>query len=161
MKTVKLSLIVLLVIISLNTCVAGKQTSPKRLRILDFSGHYQCKVFDEKDKWLPQDLVIKKNSKNSHSKEGLGAYTIHFTLPPNKKVSGLPPHISVKGAMATNGNMIAMNFRNTNPKASTDYGTIIGIATHYLGKRTVLHLFSYEPAYKGGDNSFAKCTKVS
>lgn len=120
----------------------------------NLSGKYSCNGYDRQDKFLHSTaLTFTLDSKNSMLRNGYGAYHLQW-----------PPNVAATGAVATNGNMLAIIFKNTNPKAPTDYGVLIGTATHDQDTRgvshTVLHFFGYQPVYKGGDNSTWICKKI-
>lgn len=129
----------------------------------NLAGSYACTGYDKQDKALSCSLTITLNAKNSILENGYGAYNLTMVAPPSMIVEGLPPNIAATGSIASNGNTFAMSFKNTNPKAPTDYGTAIGVVTHDQDEKgvthTKLHFFSYQSAYKGGDNSVWICVK--
>lgn len=131
----------------------------------NLAGIYNCIGYDKKDKALSQKLTITLDEKNSMLENGYGAYTFKAEVPPTVKVKDLPPNIVVTGAIASSGNIFSMSFQNTNAKAAADYGTVIGISAYTQDKngtgQTILHLFSYQPAYKGGDTSLWTCLKLN
>jgi hypothetical protein len=129
----------------------------------NLAGNYTCTGYDRQDKDLRCQLTVTLDAKNSLLQNGYGAYKIKMVAPTDMVVKGLPPNIAATGEIASNGNTFALSFKNTNPKAPTDYGTGIGTASHVQDKtgafHTVLHFFSYQSVYKGGDNSTWTCKK--
>jgi hypothetical protein len=127
----------------------------------NLAGEYSCSGYDRQDHYLTQKLTVKYDAKNSIPENGYGTYSVKAEAPTDLKVKGLPANIVVIGSMATSGNTFAINFHNTNPKAPADNGVVVGVSTydqdqHGIG-RTTLHFFSYQPNYKGGDNSLWTC----
>lgn len=133
-------------------------------KINNLAGTYTCVGYDKKDKNLSQKLIITLDKKNSMLENGYGAYTFIAEVPPTIVVKGLPSNIVVAGAIASSGNTFSMSFQNTNAKAAADYGTVIGVSTYTQDKNgtghTMLHLFSYQPTYKGGDTSLWTCSRL-
>jgi hypothetical protein len=130
----------------------------------NLAGKYVCNGYDREDKALwGTTMIITFDTKNSILQNGYGAYHFEWKAPSTIVVKGLPSNIEATGSIASNGNNFALSFKNTNPKAPTDYGTAIGVITHDQDRngisQTVLHIFSYQPVYKGGDNSSWVCTK--
>ena len=158
MQQILVSSIILINFISPFYAYAGSSVATNNL-----TGKYTCTGYDKKDKGLEQNLIIKLDSKNSILENGYAAYSFKAEVPSTLVVKGLPPNIVITGSMASSGNTFSMNFQNTNPKAPADHGTVIGVATYDKDKsgigHTMLHLFSYQPDYKGGDNSIWTCTK--
>lgn len=129
----------------------------------NLSGKYACTGYDRIDGALSCHLSIVLDAKNSMLENGYSAYTIKMVAPSSMVVKDLPKNIAATGSIASSGNTFAMSFKNTNPKAPTDYGTAVGVVTHdqdNVGRsHTILHFFSYQSAYKNGDHSTWVCTK--
>lgn len=130
----------------------------------NLAGKYTCNGYDKQDKTLSgTNLILTLDPKNSMLQNGYAAYTLEWIAPATLVVKGLPPNVAASGAIAANGNMLALMFKNNNPKAQADYGVLIGTATHDQNAQgisnTVLHFFGYQPIYKSGDNSTWVCTK--
>ena len=107
----------------------------------NLAGEYACNGYDRQDKALRCKLTITLDTKNSLLQHGYGAYNIKMLAPSDMVVEGIPPNIAATGSIASNGNTFAMSFKNTNPKAPTDYGTAIGMATYDQDKNGISCLF--------------------
>lgn len=132
--------------------------------INDLSGKYSCNGYDRQDKALRNTTItLTLDKKNSLLQSNYSAYHLQWSAPPTFVVKGLPPNVAATGAVAVSGNTLAVFFKNTNPKASADYGVLVGTVTYDQDEKgkshTVLHLFGYQPVYKGGDNSTWSCVK--
>lgn len=128
----------------------------------DLSGKYSCNGFDRQDKSIKNTtLIVSLDKENSILKNNYSAYHVQWAAPSAFKVKGLPSHVAATGAIAANGNTLALMFKNTNPKAPTDYGVLIGKAIHNKdasgNNQIILHFFGYQPVYKNGDNSTWVC----
>lgn len=159
----KKSIIISFFIFLSNTsfCLSAQENS---INMSDLSGKYLCNGYDQQDKSLRGttiNLVLDK--KNSLLQNNYVAYRLQWSAPSTFRVKGLPPNVGATGAVAASGNSLAVYFKNTSPKAPTDYGVLIGSATHDQNEQgishTILHLFGYQPVYKGGDNSTWTCVK--
>lgn len=123
----------------------------------DFSGTYQCHLFDHSDGPFDATLVLKRNKSASFDDEGYGSYDIKFN------VKGIP--YAYTGIAAARGNDLALYFESTgNNKNPDDRG--VGIASVIVdqdksGKDVVsIHKFYYEKSYKGKSNyGFEDCVK--
>lgn len=123
----------------------------------DFSGSYQCHLYDHIDGPFDATLTLKLVSDASLPKAGYASYDIQFN------VKNIPyPYV---GFAAARGNDLALYFEATGDKKDpNDRG--VGLASVIVdqdskGKDIVtIHKFYYEQAYKGKHNyGFEVCKK--
>ena len=125
----------------------------------DFSGTYDCKLFDKSDGYFGKaTLVLKLNAEASKLNEGYGSYDIDYS------VQGIP--YSYGGIAAARGNDIALYFESIGAKRDPD-DRGVGIASIIVDQdkkgndHVSLHKFYYEKSYKGAsDIGFENCNKA-
>lgn len=123
----------------------------------DFSGTYDCQVYDHTDGPFTAKLVLELTKEASKLKEGYASYNITFD------VTGMP--YGYTGIAAARGNDLALYFESVGEEKNPD-DRGVGIASVIVdqdksGKDVVsIHKFYYEKSYKGKPNfGFEKCVK--
>ena len=113
----------------------------------NFSGEYSCTGNDGKEGAYTATVRLDINYRNSQ--HHFGAY--QFTLE-------VPGYGTYPGHAASDGNMMAIYFANTDP-STKDYGT--GIAKFKKNKhgKWTFKKYYYEPEFKEGNYGFETCTQ--
>lgn len=126
---------------------------------IDYSGTYDCTMYDQADGYFTGQLTLKINQIASLSQQGYGSYDAHMSF------ENIP--YEYDGYAAAHGSQLAIYFESVGSKRDPD-DKGVGIASVVLEKDAnnkdiiSIHKFYYTQQYHNKSNiGFQKCVKTS